>query len=532
MEHKYRITEIKLDLKESKEKLKEKISKKAKIKAEDIIDYEIIRESIDARKKPDIKLVYTIDFSTNKKLNLTDAPDRSYIFPTAKLSKDKKIVVVGFGPAGMFASLLLAQMGYRPLVIERGTDVDTRTLDVEAFWKGGPLKEDSNVQFGEGGAGAFSDGKLTTGISDYRIYKVLTELVNFGAPKEILYKHKPHIGTDLLKGVVKNIREEIKRLGGQVLFSTKLTDLVVEKNTVSKIEVEKNEKKSLIEVDYLILAVGHSARDTFRMLFDKGMNMEQKQFSMGARIEHPQRLINKAQYGDEKLVEILGAADYKLNYKTEAGRGVYSFCMCPGGEVIVASSSQEQLLTNGMSYHARASEFANAALLVDVKKEDFPSKHPLAGVDLQEKYERLAFSIMKEYKLPETNIKEFKNSLLSKCLPDFVVDSILEALPNMGRRIEGFDGEEASLKGPETRSSSPVRFFRDENHMSNIKKLLPIGEGAGYAGGIMSAAIDGLRAAEKLIERGWLCYLSHQKVWKYLYFHLKKNSLWQKKPLK
>lgn len=498
--YRYRINEIKLDLKESKDKLINKVSKKARINKDLITDFEIVRESIDARKKPDIKLVYTIDFSTNKELKLPLAPNREYEFPEENLSKDKKVVVVGFGPAGMFSALILAQMGYNPLVIERGTDVDTRTKDVESFWNGGELKEESNVQFGEGGAGAFSDGKLTTGISDSRIFKVLTELKNNGAPEEILYKHKPHIGTDLLKNVVKNIRNEIINLGGQVLFSTKLIDLEIEDSKIKNIIVEQNGAEKTIKCDELILAIGHSARDTFRMLYEKNVEMSQKQFSMGVRIEHPQRLINKAQYGKEEFAEILGAAEYKLNQKTKSGRGVYTFCMCPGGEVIVSSSSKNQLLTNGMSYHARDSKFANSGLLVDVRKEDFENDHPLSGVEFQEKYEKKAFEISKDYKLPTSNIKDFKNSQLATALPEFVVDSILEALPNMGRKLKGFDGEDAILKGPETRSSSPVRFFRDENYNSNIKNLHPCGEGAGYAGGIMSAAVDGIKVAEKIIE--------------------------------
>lgn len=502
MKKKYRINEIKLDLRESEDKLIEKIAKKARIKTSDISDYELVRKSIDARKKSAIKFVYTIDFTCKKSLKLDLAPDRTYVWPKENLSKDKKIVVVGFGPAGIFAGLLLAQMGYKPLIIERGTDVDQRTVDVENFWAGGDFKAESNVQFGEGGAGAFSDGKLTTGISDPRIQKVLKELVSFGAPEEILYKHKPHIGTDLLKGVVKNIREEIINLGGQVLFSTKLVDIKLdEANKVESILVEKNGAREEMEVDHLILALGHSARDTFKMLYERKLSMEQKQFSMGVRIEHEQELINKAQYGNSSLAEILGPAEYKLSTKTQAGRGVYSFCMCPGGRVILSSSAPGQVLTNGMSYHARDEKFANAGILVDVRKEDFPSAHPLAGCELQETYEKKAYDLMGGYKIPQTTIADFKGSDLEKCLPDFVGQALLEALPVFGRRISGFDNPQTILKGPETRSSSPVRLLRDENFESSIKNIYPAGEGAGYAGGIMSAAVDGLRVAEKLIAK-------------------------------
>ncbi|MDO5028006.1 MAG: FAD-dependent oxidoreductase [Bacillota bacterium] len=501
--NKYRINEIKLKLNESEKLLKEKIAKKAGIRATDIEEISLVRKSIDARKKPDIKLVYTIDFKTKRKLKLDLAPDRTYRWPKENLAKDKKVIVVGFGPAGIFAGLVLAQRGYKPLIIERGQDVDQRTKDVEAFWAGGPFKDESNVQFGEGGAGAFSDGKLTTGISDSRIQKVLEELVNFGAPEEILYKHKPHVGTDILKNVVKNIRKEIISLGGQVCFGTRLVDIKLEEDQVRSILVQDQEGTRDLAVDHLILALGHSARDTFSMLYDRNLAMEQKQFSMGLRIEHPQELIDKAQYGDPGLAEILGPAEYKLSTRTKEGRGVYSFCMCPGGQVILSTSGTGQVLTNGMSYHARDSKFANAALLVDVRKEDFPSDHPLAGCQLQDHYERKAYQLMAAYKIPTTPIKDFKGSTLSHCLPDFVVDSIIEALPSLGRKLQGFDNPESILKGPETRSSSPVRFLRDSNFRSNIKNLYPIGEGAGHAGGIMSAAVDGLRAAEKVIEENF-----------------------------
>lgn len=497
--YKYRINEIKLNLKDNKNLIIDIIAKKLSIKKTDIIDFEIVRESVDARKKPDIKLVYTIDFTSSRKLKLDLAPDRTYIKPEENLAKDKKVIVVGFGPCGMFAGLILAQMGYKPLIIERGRDVDSRTKDVEKFWNEGILDENSNVQFGEGGAGTFSDGKLTTGISDYRIYKVLKEFNKAGAPDDILYKHKPHIGTDLLKNVVKNIRQEIIDLGGEILFSTKMTEVFIDDNKLTGIKVQNDSGSEELSCDHLILAIGHSARDTFEMLYSKGLSISQKHFSMGVRIEHPQSLINKSQYGDEKIAELLGAAEYKLSYKSKSGRGVYTFCMCPGGEVVMASSSENHLLTNGMSLHARDSDYANAGLLVDIRKEDFESDHPLAGVYFQEKYEKKAYELAGEYRLEGYSIEDFENSKLAESLPEYVVENILEALPFMGKRIKGFDGPSAILKGPETRSSSPISFQRDKGFKSNIENIYPAGEGAGYAGGIMSAAVDGIKIAESII---------------------------------
>ncbi len=496
---KYRIGEIKCGISGDKEEILKKIEKKARISVKDIISWEIVRESIDARDKNDIKKVYTVDFACNKKLKLNIAPDRAYKYPEGAAEKNKKIIIAGFGPAGMFSGLVLARMGYKPLIIERGEDVDTRTKDVRDFWNNGNLKENSNVQFGEGGAGTFSDGKLTTGISDSRIYFVLSEFCKFGAPEEIMYLHKPHIGTDRLKDVVKNLRKEIIKLGGEVRFGTRLDDIVLKGKMISEVVIENKGNKENLKCDALILTIGHSARDTFTMLYERGVSMEQKSFSMGVRIQHPQRLINEAQYGSDKIAEILGAADYKLNMRTESGRGVYTFCMCPGGEIVMSSSSNGQLLTNGMSNYKRDGEFANSAVLVDLRKTDFGSGHPLAGMNLQEKIERTAYNLSGKYELLTSDIKNFRDSKLAKCLPDFTVDGILEALPAFGRKIKGFDGAEAELKGPETRSSSPVRFLRDEKLRANIINLYPGGEGVGYAGGIMSAAVDGIKLAEAVI---------------------------------
>ncbi len=500
MINRYRISEIKLRLDESKEAIPEKIAKKLRISKKEIHDIEVVRESIDARKKNSIFLVYTVDFSTNKQLNLPRANSREYVYPQTQLPKDKQIIIVGFGPAGMFAGLTLAQLGYQPTIIERGNDVDTRTKDVQTFWEQGILNEESNVQFGEGGAGTFSDGKLTTGINDSRIYKVLQELHHFGGPDEILYQHKPHIGTDELKGIVKNIREEIIRLGGRVLFGTKLIDIQTKNQSIEKIIIQNSQGTHEMPCDKLILSIGHSARETFRFCFEKGVQMDQKAFSIGARIEHPQELINAAQYGDPSLAKKLGAAAYKLNCKTSEGRGVYTFCMCPGGEVILSSSGAGQVLSNGMSYHARDSLFANSALLVDVRKSDFESDHPLAGILFQEKWEHKAYGLSRGYHLLETSLGEFAQSTLAEAMPDFAKQSIIEALPKLDKKLHGFANQEMMFKGPETRSSSPVRFFRDETMQSNIKNLYPAGEGAGYAGGIMSAAVDGIKVAEQIVK--------------------------------
>lgn len=502
----YRIHEVKLKIDETvsddkKEKaLKIKIAEKAKIKVSDIKNHVIVRESIDARDKQNIRLVYTLDFACNKKLKLPKAPDMTYHFKDGAYPKDKRPVVVGFGPCGMFAALTLIQMGYRPIVLERGKKVEERSKDVEKFWSLGILNEESNVQFGEGGAGTFSDGKLTTGIKDIRIRKVLEEFHRFGANEDILYKQKPHIGTDVLKKVVASIRKYIVENGGDIRFSSKVTGITTEEGHLKSIEIKNNEKIYTLECDRAIFALGHSARDTFRMMYDKGIHMEQKPFSIGVRIEHPQKVIDKAQYGNDEYVKYLGAADYKLNYRTNEGRGVYTFCMCPGGVVVMASSSEGQVVTNGMSYHARDGKFANSAVLVDVRTEDFGSKHPLAGIDFQEKYERKAFQVHNGYKFPECLWKDFENSNVAECLPQFVSRAISEAVPQMAKKLKGFDMPEAVVRAVESRSSSPVRISRNENMQSNIAGLYPAGEGAGYAGGIVSAAVDGIKAAEKITE--------------------------------
>ena len=504
----YRIHQLKLKVGESKDRLPSLIGKKLKIRPKDITSWQVIKESLDARDKDNLKLVYSVDFECSKKLKVGKdveiTPDMTYHYVECNLPKDTPIAIVGFGPCGMFTALTLAEMGYRPIVFERGRSVDDRTCDVETFWQGGPLNEESNVQFGEGGAGTFSDGKLTTGIKDKRIRKVLEDFNDFGAPDDILYKHKPHIGTDVLKEVVRNLREKVKALGGEVHFSSRVSDVLVEDGQLKGLVITNTDKHGKdmdtyeFPCEHAVFAMGHSARDTFKCLYDKGLSMKQKPFSIGVRIEHPQEMINKAQHGTSEQAKLLGAAEYKLNCKTKNGRGVYTFCMCPGGVVVMASSRKGQVVTNGMSYRARDGKFANSGLLVDVRTEDFGSDHPLAGVAFQEKYERKAYEVSGGYEFPTCTFKDFEGSKLAEALPDFAVQSIIEALPIMGRKLKGFDSPDAIMKGVETRSSSPVRFARDKEFNSNIKGIYPGGEGAGYAGGIVSSAVDGIKLAEMI----------------------------------
>lgn len=498
----YRISDIKLKLHHSKEIIPDLVRKKTGARDLVMTNITIVRESIDARNKNNIKRVYTIDFDSNIKLDLKEAPELNYEYPKDVIS-DKRPVIVGFGPAGMFAALYLAEAGLKPIVLERGSKVHKRTRDVESFWKTGKLNPESNVQFGEGGAGTFSDGKLTTGINDPRIRLVLTELKNFGAPPEIMYKAKPHIGTDKLREVVTNLRHKIESLGGEVIFDSRVTDIKTEKGAgeAERITGVCIDEGRWFSSDDVIFAMGHSARDTFSLLKEKGVVMAQKPFSIGIRIEHPQALINKSQYGDPDLSEILGPAEYKLSHKCKDKRGVYTFCMCPGGVVIPASSEEGGVVTNGMSYSARDGQFANSGLLVDVRTSDFNSDDVLAGVEFQRKYERKAFELSKGYDLPSDVYGNFMTSPAAACLPGFARNSIIEAMPHFGRRVKGFDSDEARFYSVETRSSSPVRIPRDENFMSNIRGLYPAGEGAGHAGGIMSAAVDGIKVAEAIVNR-------------------------------
>lgn len=514
----YRISQIKLAPCEPKELLVKKIEKKLSSNIK-IKEYKIVKESIDARDKSNIRFVYTVDFDAEQrqgarkirlkpdpKKNLSIAPDMSYKAPEPGVRELKhRPVIAGFGPCGIFCALILAQQGYRPIVLERGKCVSERAEDVQNFWNGGALNTESNVQFGEGGAGTFSDGKLTTGIKDPRIHKVLSEFVSAGAPEEILYKNKPHIGTDLLRDVVANIREEIIRLGGEIRFSSKLVGIDAPSGKIRAVKVQEvlNGESYTLETENLVLAIGHSARDTFRYAHELGVQMSAKPFSIGVRIEHPQKMVDEAQYGKTKG---LPPAEYKLSHRCENGRGVYTFCMCPGGEVIMSSSQEGGVVTNGMSNHKRDSGTANSGLLVDVRVSDFDSDNALAGVEFQEKYERLAYKNGGgRYAFPKTCWSKFRDGdkdakAVIDSLPSFAVESIREAMPYLGRKLKGFDDDNAVMKAVETRSSSPVRFFRDDNLQGSIKGLYPAGEGAGYAGGITSAACDGIKVAEKIIE--------------------------------
>jgi hypothetical protein len=520
-----RIHEVKLSIEEALELLPDKIKKKYSFKKNQLLSYSIFKESVDARDKNDIIFVYSVDIkvsdetefiNNNPKAKIETTPDMAYKF-AVKGNKEIKgrPVIAGFGPCGLFAGLILSEMGYKPLILERGKTVDERVKDVNLFWDKGILDTESNVQFGEGGAGTFSDGKLTTQIKDLRCRKVLEELVLAGADEEILYRHKPHLGTDVLQKLVKNIRIKIEKAGGEVRFKSRLTGLETTDGELSAIIINGREK---IKTSALILALGHSARDTFEMLHQALVKIEQKPFSIGVRIEHQQKLIDAAQYGKYAGHPRLGAAEYKLAHHTADGRGVYTFCMCPGGHVIASASEEGGIVTNGMSLHDRKAENANSALLVDVRTEDFGSDHPLAGLKFQRLYEKKAYDVSGSYFAPAQKAGDFlkmrasvkegsvKPSYtpgvvwtdISGCLPDFAVKALREAIPQLGKKLKGFDSEDAVLTGVETRSSSPIRIPRDATFQSNIKGIFPAGEGAGYAGGIVSAAVDGIRAAEAL----------------------------------
>lgn len=515
----YRIHQIKLNIDESKDKIPEKILKKVGLRDAIIMEWKIAKESLDSRDKSNIKWVYSIDFKAAAKKNpkkelkiknLELSPDMTYEVPSHgdEFLKNRP-VIVGFGPCGMLCSLILAREGYKPIVVERGQCQEDRVKAVEEFVRMRKLDPNSNIQFGEGGAGTFSDGKLTTGIKDKRIMKVLMEFAKAGAPEEICYKQKPHVGTDVLRMVVSNIRKEIISLGAEVRFDSQLVDIYEEAGNLKHVLIKnvRTGEECVLDTQVLVLAIGHSARDTFRMLEEKGIKMQQKPFSMGFRIEHPQDLIDIAQYGMPARELNLPVADYKLSYHCKSGRGVYTFCMCPGGHVICASSSEGMTLTNGMSYSDRNSGVANSAVLCDVKTEDFESDDVLAGVALQEKYERLAFENGGgDYSMPETTLGDFcqrnENAKpVINSLPNFVTESIIEAVRIFGQKLKGFDESSSRVIGIESRSSSPVRILRDEDMVSSIRGVYPGGEGAGYAGGITSSACDGIKIAEMIISK-------------------------------
>ncbi len=522
-----RVRQVKVNINnDNKEGLTKKLASILHLKQTDILNYAINKKAIDARDKNNIIYVYELDvlikneelfLKKNKNKDVFLKEEEEYKLPIKGKEKLKKrIIIVGSGPAGLFAAYLLAENGYRPLIIERGKRVEERIKDVENFWTKGVLEEDSNVQFGEGGAGTFSDGKLNTLVKDKRhLGKLVLEvLVKQGAPEEILYEHNPHIGTDILRKVVVNMRNYILENGGEINYQTKLTDLVIEDGELKGIIINQKEK---ILCDALVLAIGHSARDTFKMLNDRNVLMEAKAFAVGFRVMHDQKLINEAQYGKEAAK--LPPASYKLTYTTSKNRGVYSFCMCPGGYVVNASSEKGRLAINGMSNYKRDSGMANSAIIVTINKDDFKDD-VFAGLEFQRKLEEKAYKIgggdiplqlWGDYKInrPSVNLGKLKPMIkgkyklgnLREIMPDYINEAIMEAMPSFGLKIKGFDDDSVLMAGVESRTSSPVRIIRDEKLEANIKNLYPCGEGAGYAGGITTSAIDGIKVAEEIIKK-------------------------------
>ena len=524
-----RLFELKLPLDSDLEEIPKAAAAALGIKRSDIIECILRREAIDARRKSAIHFSCTVDLvlrdesrvgSAKPGIKIGPIPDDAY--KPALPGRERlsgRVVVIGCGPAGLFAGLALARAGYRPLLVERGKAVDERALDVERFWREGILDAESNAQFGEGGAGTFSDGKLTTLINDPRCSQVLRELVAAGAPESILVAGKPHLGTDTLRGVVKGLRRIIRELGGEFRFSTAMSGIGLSDSNLAEIELMDGEK---IPAGAAVLAIGHSADDTFATLARSGLAMTPKPFAVGLRIEHPQDLIDAAQYGAFAGHPRLGAAEYKLAWHGESGRSAFTFCMCPGGEVVAAASREGCLVTNGMSRAARDGPNSNSAILVNVTPEDFPNGNVLAGFEFQRYWEALAFTMGGgDYRAPAQLLGDYMRDRASVriggvepsyrpgirfanlrlALPSFVAETIAGAIPDFSRRIRGFDRDDALLTGVETRSSSPVRIARGEDFQSSIRGLYPAGEGAGFAGGIMSAAVDGLRVAEAIIGR-------------------------------
>src|SRR5574340_172541 len=528
-----RLTEVKLPIGHPEGDVRNTIVARLGIPADDLLDYRIFRRGVDARKKRNILFTYTLDVAVRDEAevlarlgsdpHVKPAPDTSYHFVAqAPQNPALRPVVIGMGPAGLFAGLILAQMGFRPLILERGKAVRERTKDTWGLWRQGVLDPESNVQFGEGGAGTFSDGKLYSQIKDPRHLgrKVLEEFVRAGAPEEILYLSHPHIGTFRLVGMVEKMRETIIALGGEIRFQSRVDDIEITQESdnagqVCGVVLAGGER---IATNHLVLAIGHSARDTFEMLHRRSVYLEAKPFSIGLRIEHPQSLIDRARYGDNAGNPLLGAADYKLVHHAKNGRSVYSFCMCPGGTVVAATSEPGRVVTNGMSQYSRNERNANSGIVVDVSPQDSPGG-PLAGVEFQRRWEARAFELGGgNYCAPGQLVGDFLASRpsrnfgavqpsytpgvrlcdLSSALPDYAIAAIREALPAFAKQIRDFDLADAVLTGVETRTSSPVRIKRHDDDLQSIntKGLYPAGEGAGYAGGILSAAVDGIRVAE------------------------------------
>ncbi len=530
-----RLTNLKLPLDHTDDELKQAILKKLAINSKQLIDFTVFKRGYDARQKNNIYLIYTLDVNTTddqallskfaKEQHIKPSPDTQYQFVTqAPKNITQRPVVIGMGPCGLFTGLILAQMGFKPIILERGKEVRERTKDTFGFWRKKILNTESNVQFGEGGAGTFSDGKLYSQVKDPKHYgrKVLTEFVSAGAPEEIMYVSKPHIGTFKLVTMVEKMRQTITELGGEIRFEQRVDDIKINDGKVQGVTLATGE---FIETNHVALAIGHSARDTFKMLYDNGVYIKAKPFSVGFRIEHEQAVIDEARFGKNAGHPILGAADYKLVHHCKNGRSVYSFCMCPGGTVVAAASEEGRLVTNGMSQYSRHERNANSAIVVGISPEDFPlisgKENVLAGIELQRQLEENAFKLGgSSYDAPVQLVGDFLAKRpsgehgevipsykpgvtycdLSESLPQYAIDAIREAIPAFDRKIKGFAKADATLTAVETRTSSPIQITRDKESLQSINTqgLYPAGEGAGYAGGILSAGIDGIKVAEAM----------------------------------